>query len=456
MLTLQNTFLEIKNEIIEIENPSVFGWNEVFLEIQNKIQDKKNKYIIKLNLVKTTKDKLYFNVISVEGLKVNYSAFHSLGVAPEGRRPDQGTMCRRSGGYLQATGPAVNGTNIKSDISCLIIPTGIGAAFGGYAGDANPLAKLLASQSDYLLTHPNVVNGAVLSDLPSNLIYLEGFFLDQFLLGNVNIIPNNKNKIGVIFDKGISEERLEYEVNVLNALRAFYGCEIISWTVTDKPLIVIPEVNKFGFSSGKVQNIESITNSAIKLKDLGATAIAICCAIPDLELNSDYISGSGIDPIGGIESVISRSVSAFTGFVSAHAPVLISNEKVDYKKLSPLSAAEYIALTFLPSVISGLRFAPEIVFKDTKNTLSFQNLSNIIVPYNAFGSPGVLYMNEVFKNVVLVEENKTCLEVNSKHLNIDFKVVKKYVNLIDLKMVEESGIDPDVFKRPLNKINRIS
>ena len=441
MSLLKTSSLNVKNEMIEIDNPLFFKWDEVFSAVQNKIQDKKNKYLIKLNLVKTTKDKLYFNAVSVEGLKGFVSEpFVSSGMG------------------LKST--------LTKDISCLIIPTGIGAAFGGYAGDANPLAKLFAQTNKYLLTHPNVVNGAVLSDIPSNLIYLEGFFLDQFLLGKINIIPNNKNKIGVVFDKGISEERLEYEVNVLNALRAFYGCEITSWTVTDKPLKVIPSINKFGFSEGKVENLECLINSAIKLKNLGTTAIAMCCAIPDLELNSDYISGSGIDPIGGIESVISRSVSAFTGLVSAHAPVLISNEKVDYKKISPLSAAEYIAQTFLPSVISGLRFAPQIrdqrsevrdqrsEVRDQKE-ISSLNISNVIVPYNDFGNPGVMYMNEVFNNVTLVEENKTCLDVNYKHLSVKFKTVKKYSDLIDSKKLEESGIDLNVLKRPLDKINRI-
>lgn len=429
MPILQINSLQIKEEILEIENPSLFKWNNIFSIIQRKIHDKENKYLIKLNLVKTTKDKLYFNIVSIEGMK----GFIAEPFATEGWVPEP---------------------NLQNEIFCLIIPTGIGAVFGGYAGDANSLAKLFAQESKYLLTHPNIVNGAVLSDVPSNLIYLDGFFLDQFLLGKINIIPKNKNKISVIFDKGISEERLEYEVNVLNALRVFYGCEIISWTITDKPLVIVPEINKFGFSSGKVQNIESIIKSALKLKGLGATAIAICCAIPDLELNSGYISGSGIDPIGGIESIISRIVSASTGLVSAHAPALISNERVDYKKISPLSAAEYIAPTFLPSVISGLRFAPQIVLPSHLPS-PISHLSRIIVPYNAFGNPGILYMNEIFNNVILIEENKTSLEIDPKHLNINFKVKERYRDLIDLKKIEKSGIDIDVLKRPLDRISRI-
>src|SRR3989338_8266512 len=170
MLTLKTNSLQTKEEILEIENPSLFKWNNIFSTIQRRIQDKENKYLIKLNLVKTTKDKLYFNIVSIEGVKgfiaEPFSPCQKLKAPPKARL-------------------AIGGKSQKPDISCLIIPTGIGAVFGGYAGDANSLAKLFAQESKYLLTHPNIVNGAVLSDVPSNLIYLDGFFLDQFLLGKI-------------------------------------------------------------------------------------------------------------------------------------------------------------------------------------------------------------------------------------------------------------------------------
>jgi hypothetical protein len=44
----------------------------------------------------------------------------------------------------------------------MIVPTGIGASIGGYAGDALPAAKLISSVVDILTTHPNVLNGAMM------------------------------------------------------------------------------------------------------------------------------------------------------------------------------------------------------------------------------------------------------------------------------------------------------
>lgn len=420
--------LKVQEKIIEIENPLVFKWVDMYRIIQKQID--KNGYLIKCNLVKSTKTKLYFNLVYLNDIK-------SFIEEPFDPNMQEGINCIPT-----------------NEVSCLIVPTGVGAKFGGFAGDVNPIAKLFASTSQYLLTHPNVVNGAVLSDIPGNVLYLEGFLLDQFLIGKINIMPNKNNKIGIIFDKGISEERLDYEINVLNALKAFLGCEIVGYSITEKPLIIEPAINEFGFSTGIIQNLECLIEKAWKLKELNATAIAICCAISDLELNKNYTLGHGIDPVGGIESIISRAVSSVCGLVSAHAPVLLTSEIIDYKNISPVAASEYVAKTFLPSVVSGLRYAPQIRDQKlkTRSWKSFYDIANVVVPYNAFGSAGVFFQNEYFQNVILVKENKTCLNVDPDHLNIDFKFVNSYSKLINIQKAQELGIDLNVLQRPVNKV----
>lgn len=39
----------------------------------------------------------------------------------------------------------------------MIVPTGVGACIGGFAGDALPVARTLSSVVDCLITHPNVI-----------------------------------------------------------------------------------------------------------------------------------------------------------------------------------------------------------------------------------------------------------------------------------------------------------
>ena len=425
------SFAGIEEKILEIDNPAVFSWTEVYSALLKQIG---NRHFIKLNLIKTTPSRLYFHFITLDGLNSFIDDPFS---------PSEIDLSESK----------------EKNLVSLIVPTGIGAAFGGYAGDANVIANMFSKDCKYLLTHPNVVNGSVLSDPPQNMIYAEGFLLDQFLLGRINFVYPSRNKIGVVFDRGITDERLGYEINVLNAAKSFYGCDFIGWTQTDKPLQIEPYINEYGFSSGKIKNIEQLIEKSLLLKLKGATAIALCCLIPDLDTNSKYSSGVGIDPVGGVESIISRAVSSCTGLVSAHAPVIISNEKIDYKFINPVSASEYIGKSFLPSVLSGLRFAPRIVPGAKSGlaveSLSYTNLKSTILPANAFGIPGIFYVNELLNDVILVEENKTCLDVSHMHINMKFKLVKSYLDLIDKKIIEQSSICIESMKRPVEKVHQV-
>ncbi len=62
-------------------------------------------------------------------------------------------------------------------VAAMVIPTGVGASIGGFAGDATPHLNLLASVTDVLITHPNVANAAVFQKLPDNALYVEGYGL---------------------------------------------------------------------------------------------------------------------------------------------------------------------------------------------------------------------------------------------------------------------------------------
>jgi hypothetical protein len=52
----------------------------------------------------------------------------------------------------------VSSVGQKPYTAVMIVPTGTGATIGGFAGDALPVARALASVVDCLITHPNVSN----------------------------------------------------------------------------------------------------------------------------------------------------------------------------------------------------------------------------------------------------------------------------------------------------------
>ncbi|MEB3240306.1 MAG: DUF3326 domain-containing protein, partial [Cyanobacteriota bacterium] len=79
----------------------------------------------------------------------------------------------------------------------LVVPTGIGCDQGGYAGDALPVARLLAAASGCLITHPNVVNGASLYWSDPRLQYVEGWSLDAFARAELLLRPCRRQRLGL-------------------------------------------------------------------------------------------------------------------------------------------------------------------------------------------------------------------------------------------------------------------
>ena len=77
----------------------------------------------------------------------------------------------------------------------VIVPTGIGAAIGGYAGDALPVARAFTAVADRVITHPNVMNGAQLYWPDPKLLYVEGFALDQFAAGRTGLRPVTSQRV---------------------------------------------------------------------------------------------------------------------------------------------------------------------------------------------------------------------------------------------------------------------
>ena len=113
-------------------------------------------------------------------------------------------------------------------LGAFIVPTGIGASIGGFAGDASYWARKFASLPDTkLIVNPNVVNAGCFSGITPNMFYVEGYSLDEFFKGNLYLNESNNNKIGVIFDKGISKGIIDVHINTINAVKTIYGVDVI-------------------------------------------------------------------------------------------------------------------------------------------------------------------------------------------------------------------------------------
>ena len=207
----------------------------------------------------------------------------------------------------------------------LVIPTGIGCAVGGFAGDALPAARLLAAASGCLITHPNVMNGAALYWSDPRIHYVEGSSLDRFAAGELLLQPVRQQRVGLLLDAGIEPELRQRHLQVADGCRATLGLNIGPVVTTDVPLEVSLSLGASGVSWGQLRRPDALLRAGEQLKAAGATAIAVVARFPDdpeSEALAAYRQGSGVDALAGVEAVISHLLSRELGLPCAHAPAL--------------------------------------------------------------------------------------------------------------------------------------
>lgn len=317
------------------------------------------------------------------------------------------------------------------ETGAFIIPTGIGASIGGFAGDASLYARKFAEKYQ-LIVNPNVVNAGCFSGITDNMLYVEGYSLDEFFRGKLKLSPVTKqNKIGVVFDKSIPEGILNVHINTIHACQTIYGLDIIGYDITDENAGVEFSVNENNISNGEVNNINTILESAKRLIKKGAEAIAIVCRFEDDNFD-DYSNGIGVDPVGGVEAIISHYISRELKVPCAHSPafddITISQNIVDKR-----CSAEYITPTYLPCILIGLSKAPQLT---TNEGISVDDLKFVVMPYNSLGSVPVFEALKRDIPIYTVKENKTVLDVTPDKISDRIITVESYDEL--LKILENS------------------
>lgn len=105
-----------------------------------------------------------------------------------------------------------------------------------YEQDALPSARLLSSVVDVLIAHPNCLNGAMMYWPMNNVLYVEGYALDEFASERVALVPKSKRgqKIGLLLDKGIEPKLRLRHLQVADAARATLGIDVTACVITSK------------------------------------------------------------------------------------------------------------------------------------------------------------------------------------------------------------------------------
>lgn len=347
--------------------------------------------------------------------------------------------------------------NVEKFTSVLLIPTGIGAEIGGHAGDAGPVARLLASACDTLITHPNVVNASDINELPENGLYVEGSVITRLLMGTIGLQKVRSNRVMLIIDK--HEDKFFYEsaINSVSAARAAFGldCPLVV-TMEDKVLMHSLYASS-GRAVGKIDYFERIYEAINQNRSkFDAVALSSVIKVPQ-NFHRDYHLQDMVNPWGGVEAMLTHTISLLLNIPSAHSPMLESREilDLDYGVTDPRKAAEIVSVTFLHCILKGLHRSPKIITSPSvagnAGIISVSDISCLVIPDGCVGLPTLAALEQGIP-IIAVRENrnrmKNRLEELPFHQNKLF-MVDNYLEAVGVMNALKSGVKVESVRRPL-------
>lgn len=353
----------------------------------------------------------------------------------------------RSAGNPSGGGP---GFPVRPFVVAAIVPTGIGAEIGGYAGDALPVVRAIAAIADCTLAHPNLLNGAQLYWPDPSVLYVEGYGLDRLAAGDWALQPTRQNRIGLVLDRALEPDLQLRHLQAADAAKATLGLDVTDAIVTDAPLGVELRQAKSGASWGTVRRLDSLLRAAeLAIARAGAEAIAVVARFPDDEgeASDAYRQGRGVDPIAGAEAVISHAIVREFRIPAAHAPALAPwppSPDVD-----PRAAAEELGYTFLPCVLAGLSRAPRFVPRDRESGaspgaggLTAADVDAVVVPYTACGGAAVLGFARHQARIIAVRDNRAVTAVPPEAIGLSALPVNSYLEALGALAAQRAGVVP--------------
>ncbi len=341
----------------------------------------------------------------------------------------------------------------------LLVPTGIGAEIGGHAGDAAPVARLVAAACDTLITHPNVVNASDINEIPENGLYVEGSIICRLLMGTTGLERVRSNRVLVVIDAHKDELFVSAAINSVNAARASYGLRCPKVIQLDPPLKLRARYTSSGAAAGRVEDIVGLCAVLEECRDeYDAVALASVIDVPQ-EYHMEYFLSEGrmVNPWGGVEAMLTHAVSSLYNVPSAHSPMFESREiaNMDPGVVDPRMAAEAVSVTFLQCTLKGLQRSPRIVTDADAmrcpGVLTAENISCLVIPDGCLGLP-TLAAREQGIPVIAVRENRNVMRNDLTTLpwaSGQLQVVENYWEAVGVIAALRAGISPESVRRPL-------
>ncbi len=348
----------------------------------------------------------------------------------------------------------------------LLIPTGIGADIGGHAGDATPVARLLADSCDTLILHPNVVNASDINEMPENSLYVEGSVVTRLLMGTVGLQKVRSNRVMLVTDKHEDEYFREATVNSVSAARATLGLECSVVVEMSEKITMRSLFTTSGRAVGLVERLELLCDVLEQHRgEYDAVAISSLIDVPD-HFHTDYFRDDidMVNPWGGVEAMLTHCLSLMYDVPTAHSPITTSSEIMNLSvgMVDPRKAAETVSTTYLHCILKGLHKSPRIVsdpsVRHSPGLLTAADVSCLVIPDGCIGLPTLAALEQGIP-IVAVRENKNRMQNSLEELPFapdKLFIVNTYLEAAGIINALRVGVTPASVRRPLARTRVVS
>lgn len=340
----------------------------------------------------------------------------------------------------------------------LLVPTGIGAEIGGHSGDGGPLARFLAASCDTLITHPNVVNAADINELPDNSLFVEGSVISRLLMGTAGLQKVRSNRVLLVLDKHEDKFIHECAINSASAARAALGLDCPLVVMMDDKMVMHALYSTSGRAVGRIEYLERLCEVLQDHRQqYDAVALSTLIKVPET-FHVDYFKNKDmINPWGGVEAMLTHTISLIFDVPSAHSPMMTSRKimNLDVGVVDPRKSAEAVSTTYLHCILKGLHKSPRIIsnppLQGSSGLLTATDISCLVIPDGCVGLPTLAAIEQGIP-VIAVRENKNRMRNNLGDLPFapgQLHIVENYWEAVGVMNALKAGVAPESVRRPL-------
>ncbi len=352
--------------------------------------------------------------------------------------------------------------NVNQFNTILLVPTGIGAEIGGHSGDAGPVARLLAAACDNLITHPNVVNASDINEMPENTLYVEGSVITRFLMGTVGLQKVRSNRVMLIIDKHEDKFFHQAAINSASAARAAFGLDCPLVLTMDDKVLLRSLYSNSGRAVGRIEYLEVLCKILEQYRSkYDAVALSTLIEVPE-HFHEDYFRDDIdiVNPWGGVEAMLTHTISILFDVPSAHSPMMTSKEvmNLDVGVVDPRKAAEAVSTTYLHCILKGLHKSPRIISNPSIHghsaLLTVADVSCLVIPDGCVGLPTLAAIEQGIP-VIAVREKQNLMRNDLSALPWapgQFHIVENYWEAVGVMTALKAGVSPRSVRRPIDYV----